>query len=90
MKIYIVKETAIDEKRVALVPDVAKKFIKDGFEVFLEKDAGYLSKFTDEDYTSVGVNIDNDQSDISDADVIFCVRIPEDNLINKIKSGACL
>ena len=90
MKIYIVKETAIDEKRVALVPDVAKKFIKDGFEVFLEKDAGYLSKFTDEDFISVGVNIDNDQSDISDADVIFCVRIPEDNLINKIKSGACL
>tara|TARA_B100001778_G_scaffold97919_1_gene79926 strand:- start:1324 stop:2439 length:1116 start_codon:yes stop_codon:yes gene_type:complete len=90
MKIYIVKETAIDEKRVALVPDVAKKYIKDGFEVFLEKDAGHLSKFTDEDYTSVGVNIDNDQSDISDADVIFCVRIPEDNLINKIKSGACL
>ena len=40
MKIYIVKETATDEKRVSLVPDVAKKFIKDGFDVFLEKDAG--------------------------------------------------
>ena len=37
MKIYIVKETTIDEKRVSLVPDVAKKFIKDGFDVFLEK-----------------------------------------------------
>ena len=57
MKIYIVKETTIDEKRVSLVPDVAKKFIKDGFDVFLEKDAGYMSKFTDEDYSSLGVNI---------------------------------
>ena len=59
MKIYIVKETTIDEKRVSLVPDVAKKFVKDGFDVFLEKDAGYMSKFTDEDYSSLGVNIDD-------------------------------
>ena len=59
MKIYIVKETSSDERRVALVPDVAKKFIKDGFNIFLEKDAGHLSKFTDEDYSSIGVNIDN-------------------------------
>ena len=90
MKIYIVKETTIDEKRVSLVPDVAKKFIKDGFDVFLEKDAGYMSKFTDEDYSSLGVNIDDNQKNISDADIIFCVRMPDDNLINKIKSGACL
>ena len=90
MKIYIVRETTVDEKRVALVPDVAKKFIKDGFDVFLEKDAGHLSKFTDKDYSSIGVNIDNNQESISDADVIFCVRIPEDNIIDKIKSGACL
>ena len=90
MKIYIVKETTIDEKRVSLVPDVAKKFIKDGFDVFLEKDAGYMSKFTDEDYSSLGVNIDDNHENISDADIIFCVRMPDDNLINKIKSGACL
>ena len=90
MKIYIVKETTVDEKRVALVPDVAKKFIKDGFDVFLEKDAGHLSKFADKDYSSIGVKIDNNQESISDADVIFCVRIPEDNIIDKIKSGACL
>ena len=90
MKIYIVKETTIDEKRVSLVPDVAKKFIKDGFDVFLEKDAGYMSKFTDEDYSSLGVSIDDNHENISDADIIFCVRMPDDNLINKIKSGACL
>ena len=90
MKIYIVKETATDEKRVALVPDVAKKFIKEGFEIFLEKSAGHLSKFTDEDYSSLGVIIDDSQEGISDADIIFCVRIPSDNIINKIKSGACL
>ena len=90
MKIYIVKETSADERRVALVPDVAKKFIKDGFNVFLEKDAGSLSKFTDEDYSSIDVNIDSEQKNISDADVILCVRIPDDNIINKIKPGACL
>ena len=71
MKIYIVKETTIDEKRVSLVPDVAKKFIKDGFDVFLEKDAGYMSKFTDEDYSSLGVSIDDNHENISDADSPF-------------------
>ena len=90
MKIYVVKETANEEKRVALVPDVAKKFVKDGFDVFLEKDAGYLSKFANEDFSSEGVTIDSQQDAISEADVVFCVRMPDEDVINKIKSGACL
>ena len=46
---------------------------QDGFDVFLEKDAGYMSKFTDADYSSLGVNIDDNHENVSDADV-FCER----------------
>ena len=90
MKIYVLREATNDEKRVALVPDVAKKFVKDGFDVYIEKNAGHLSKFSDEEYSSVGVTIDHSQDLISEADIIFCVRMPNEEIINKIKSKACL
>ena len=55
MKICILKETDENEKRVALVPDVAKKLINDGFEIFIESGAGKQSDFSDEDYKKHGV-----------------------------------
>ena len=40
MKIAILKEKAFGETRVAITPDVAKLFVRDGFEIYVEKNAG--------------------------------------------------
>jgi NAD(P) transhydrogenase subunit alpha len=90
MKICILKETAENEKRVALVPDVAKKLINDGFRITMESKAGELSNFSDDDYTSVGVELGEVNKIISEADIVFSVKMPDMELIKKMKSEACL
>jgi NAD(P) transhydrogenase subunit alpha len=90
MKICILKETTQNEKRVALVPDVAKKLINDGFEVFIESGAGKQSDFSDEDYTGVGVTAAEADKIIPNADIIFSVKMPNIDSIKKMKAEACL
>ena len=90
MKICILKETTQNEKRVALVPDVAKKLINDGFEVFIESGAGKQSDFSDEDYTAVGVTAAEADKIIPNADIIFSVKMPNIDSIKKMKAEACL
>ena len=50
MIIAIPKEIYPGENRVACVPDVAAKYIKQGFEVQVESDAGLKAGFTNENY----------------------------------------
>ena len=90
MKICILKETTENEKRVALVPDVAKKLINDGFKVSIESKAGELSNFSDEDYISAGATIGDAEKITSEADIILSVRMPEINMINKLKANSNL
>ena len=71
MKICILKETTKNEKRVALVPDVAKKLINDGFEVSIESKVGELSNFSDDDYISAGAKIGDVEKITSEADIIL-------------------
>ena len=75
MKICILKETVENEKRVALVPDVAKKLINDGFEVSIELGAGKESNFSDDDYSNVGAELGELDKIISNADVIFSDKV---------------
>jgi alanine dehydrogenase len=57
MRIGIPRETKTLEGRVALVPAACGDLVRRGHEVWLEKDAGVKSGFSDEDYTRIGVNI---------------------------------
>lgn len=57
MRIGIPRETKTLEGRVALVPAACADLVRRGHEVWIEKDAGIKSGFTDEDYTRIGVRI---------------------------------
>jgi len=60
-----------------VVPDVAVKFIKDGYEVHVEKNAGLNAGFTDEKYLSAGAKIVTDVHQLyTDADIILKVQRP--------------
>src|SRR5690606_37313109 len=50
MRIGVPRETKTLEGRVALVPAAAGDLVKRGHEVWVEKGAGLLSGFRDEDY----------------------------------------
>ncbi len=57
MRIGILKETHFEEKRVALTPAGVKALVDRGHQVFIEKDAGSQSKFTNDEYEKVGARL---------------------------------
>ena len=58
MKIGVLKETKVGEKRVAISPSIAKKLIDKGFEVLIEEDAGSASSFKNSDYEAIGASVE--------------------------------
>ena len=65
MKIFVPKEIAEYEARVAATPDSVKKLIKFGAQVTVEKGAGQAANFSDEDYKNAGAEIGKaDKADI--------------------------
>lgn len=77
MIIAVPKEILSGENRVATVPDVVPKLIKAGFEIHIEKNAGFNAGFTDEKFKSAGAKIiDNLQELYSSADIVFKVQKP--------------
>ena len=84
MIIVIPKEIHQGENRVALVPDVAAKLIKNGFEIKIEKDAGIKAGLPDEKYQHAGVKIVESAEELYDgADIILKVQRPIENPIKK-------
>ncbi len=97
MIIGVPKETLPGENRVAMVPDVAAKLIKAGFQINVEKDAGLSAGFTDEKYSAAGAKISGNISDLyNSADIILKVQRPlehpavKKNETDLMKKGALL
>ena len=95
MKIAILKEKAPGETRVAITPDVAKLFVRDGFEVCVEKNAGLSAGFLDSQYIDAGAKVSGVPLEIvSDADLILKVQpTPLDDKISELnfaKKGAAI
>ncbi len=57
MKLAIPAETVAGERRVAVVPDVAKRLVAAGWSVSVQSGAGLEAAFTDADYVAAGVEV---------------------------------
>lgn len=80
MVIGIPKEILQGENRVAAVPEVVGKYIKSGFTVNVEHDAGINAGFTDQKYIDAGAKIINSAAELfQSADVILKVQRPVEN-----------
>jgi len=80
----VLKENAA-ERRVALVPSVAQKFIKNGYVINVETGAGLRSGFSDEAYRSVGCSVASRVDTVKDAKLVFSINPPEfEDLKNKM------
>ncbi len=72
MKISSVKENQNLEKRVAITPETAKKYLASGFEVTISENYGEHLGILDKEYSELGVKlVKNDNDIIKDADVII-------------------
>jgi alanine dehydrogenase len=77
MRIGIPREIKTLEGRVALVPAAVGELVANGHEVFIERTAGTLSGYADEDYQAVGANLKPTANDLYEAaELIVKVKEP--------------
>ncbi len=80
------KEIAQGERRVAMVPEVAKKLVDGGFEVLVETGAGDESGLSDSAYEESGAQIAASAADVyGQAEVIAKVHAPEGAELDMLK-----
>ena len=64
MKIASILENQKIEKRIAITPEIAKKYISLGLEVSLSENYGSHLGIKDEEYKELGVSIANNENEI--------------------------
>jgi NAD(P) transhydrogenase subunit alpha len=79
MRIGVAKEIEVGERRVALVPDVAARLVKQGLEVWVEAGAGEKAFFSDAAYEAAGAKIVSDPVTLwREADILLKVGLPQE------------
>ena len=88
MKIVSVSEDKKIEKRIAVTPDVAKKYINLGFELSLSEDYGVHLGIDDNSFKDVGVKIIKDEKElINNSDLIIQLGLLSEEKLSLVKQG---
>ena len=91
MKLGSILENQTLEKRIAITPDIAKKYISLGFDLLLIKNYGYHLGFTDEEYKDSGVNILNDEKEIiNNSEVLIQMGLPAQEILSLLSENQTL
>ncbi len=79
------------DQRIAITPDVAKKYKSLGLEIFLTKGYGQHLGISDDEFLKEGVNLkDNEDEIISKADLILQLNLLSDEKLEKLKEKQIL
>ena len=78
------------EKRVAITPDVIKKYKSLGLDIYLSKDYASHLGINDNLYETEGASILNSDEVLSKSDAILQMNMPEDVILNKLKKNQIL
>ena len=85
MKIGSIREDLSLERRVALTPEIAKKFINEGFEINLQKNYATHLGFEDKEYESLNVNFyENVEEVLKNSEILTQLNLPKKNLTEKL------
>ena len=91
MRIGSVLENQNIEKRVSITPDIVKKYISLGFEIFLSENYGQHIGINDDEYLKLGVKISKDEKEVlSSSDIIVQLGMLPDDKISIIKESQTL
>ena len=85
MKIGSIAENLKLEKRVAITPEIAKKFIAYGFEVNLQKNYAKHLGFDDKAYEALNVKIfDDEKLVLENSEILAQLNLPSKSLLEYI------
>ena len=80
------RETAADERRVALVPEIVEKLAPGGFDIVVEAGAGEAASFPDSAYTEAGAQL----GDWTETDLVVKVQKPSGEEAARLRDGQVL
>lgn len=91
IKIGVLKESSSTEKRTALVPDVAQRLVKLGFEVCIESGAGESIHFPDAAFEKADAKIISDRRTLlKQINILLVVAPPAPEMIDDCPEGMIL
>jgi len=88
MRIGSIKENQNIEKRIAITPEIIKKYSSLGFEICLSKNYGSHLGITDDEYSDQGVKFSNDDKEIvNNSDLIIQLGMLDDDKISLLREN---
>ncbi|WP_435090563.1 NAD(P) transhydrogenase subunit alpha [Candidatus Pelagibacter bacterium nBUS_30] len=91
MKIVSISENQEIEKRIAITPEIAKKYISLGIEVSIPENYGSHLGIKDEEYKELGASISKDEKEIiTSADIIVQLGLLDDDKSSLLKENQTL
>src|SRR5207249_97156 len=91
MNIGVPKETAANEHRVALTPDVAGRLVKAGFSVLVERGAGEAASVGDDAFGAAGATLVATAAEVfGQSDIVLKVQPPSAQEVRLSREGGAL
>jgi proton-translocating NAD(P)+ transhydrogenase subunit alpha len=91
LKIGVPKETAANERRVAVTPDAAGRLVKTGLSVLVEQGAGEAASFPDAAYGTAGATLVATAAEtFGQSDVVLKVQLPSAQDARLCREGSAL
>lgn len=91
MKVGIPSEISPAELRVAATPKTVKRLQKQGFEVYIQHNAGVKANFSDKEFEEAGAKIVDTAAEIyGQSDIVLKVKEPAMEEVDMMKAGLVL
>ncbi len=91
MNLASIKENKEIEKRIAVTPEIAKKYISLGFNLTLPNNYAAHLGFNDEEYKNLGVSLlDSEEEIIKNSEIIVQLGLPADEKLSIFKGNQTL
>ena len=90
MIIGTVSENKELEKRISITPEIAKKYISNGFEVMIEKDLASHLGIPDKEFMDEGCKIDSRENVLNQSNIILQLNLPDEKSTNLLKEDNIL
>jgi NAD(P) transhydrogenase subunit alpha len=90
MRVGVPKETAAEEHRVALVPEVVGKLKAKGLDVVVQSGAGADALLPDEAFAEAGAQMSSDANEVWGAEIVVKIAPPTSEEIAQLGAGSIL
>ena len=90
MIIGTVSENKELEKRISITPEIAKKYISNGFEVMIEKDLASHLGISDKEFLNEGCKVDSRENVLNQSNIILQHNLPDEKSTSLLKEDKIL